>query len=554
MRTSRPSAGTGADLKMCSVWSVDSHKSISCDKMRLRLGGESCRGYRSGRLQHANNSLSAYVNRTHMSTPRVGSEQRLRAVFHQPQAFSIVVGSVLGSAIYLVPGEVAGHVPAIVPIAVVWGCGAMFSLAGALTLAELGAMLPGAGGYYVYVREAYGKLPAFLFSWTDFFLINSCGMATLAVGLSRICVRMFPTPARGLETLAWESVIAVIAISILASANMRGAVVGGWIQTVGALVKLTVLLAVIVSPWIVVHSSRLRPGPLLPPAWDHSLWLGLSAAIVPVLWAYDGWQLLGHSAEEIQDPGRVIPKSLISGMALLAALYLAVALTYHVAMPMDDIIRSRAVGADLVRRIAGPAADGVFSALIVVGTLVTINVNLLSGTRSCFATARDGTVPFELNRIHPRFQVPTRAILVSAALAIILIIANSLYLLVLEFGSGSDVTPTGTFSASGSQSDGLYELMIELVMFGTIVSHLAAVSTIFVLRLRRPDLSRPFRTWGYPFTPAIFVVCATALLVTMTIQNWGHALLTAGIVCAGAGYFRFRCRTHGEPQPTRNHP
>ncbi|HEY2249491.1 MAG TPA: APC family permease [Planctomycetaceae bacterium] len=471
-----------------------------------------------------------------MSSPRPEKEQRLPAVFRRIQAFSIVIGSVVGSAIYLVPSEVAGYVPAIVPIAVVWASGALFSLAGALTLAELGAMLPRAGGYYVYVREAYGKLPGFLFGWADFFLINTCGMATLAVGLSRICVRMFPTPRESFETLAWESVIAVAAISLLTAANMRGAVIGGWIQTVGAVVKLSVLAAVVLLPWIIPQAPLLRPAPVWPSAWDSGLWQGMIGAIVPVLWAFDGWQLLGHSAEEIQDPGRVIPKSLIGGMGMIAVLYLIVSLTYHVALPMDEIAHSQAVGADFVRRLAGPVADKTFSVLLVVTTLVTINVNLLSGTRSCFAAARDGIVPFGLDRVHPRHQVPTRAILASAVLAIVLIIANSLFLLVCESGSGADTADPA--AASGPGSKGLYELMIALVMFGTILSHLAAVSTIFILRRRRPELVRPFRTWGYPVTPAVFVACAAALLITMIYENWVHALLTAAILGVGFGYFR----------------
>src|SRR3954454_22665007 len=271
----------------------------------------------------------------------VGEEKTLPRVLGPVQAFCVVVGSVIGSGIFIVPAEVARELQAMGPIIAVWIVAGIFSAAGALTLAELGAMLPGAGGPYVYLREAYGPLPAFLFGWTEFLIVRAGSMATLAAAFARYFVQIVSASAglRGEGSQAGAALPA-IAIALVTAVNVRGTALGGKLQVAGTVLKVGGVLTLIVLPFLIggADTSRLTPG--WPSSFSFSLFSGMMAAMVGVLWAYDGWINLTPLAEEVREPGRNIPRALITGMGTLILLYLAMTLVYHLVLTLPEVAAS----------------------------------------------------------------------------------------------------------------------------------------------------------------------------------------------------------------------
>src|SRR4051812_24767737 len=215
-------------------------------------------------------------------------ETTLPRVLGPIEALCVVVGSVIGSGIFIVPAEVARELPAMGPIILVWIVGGLFSAAGALTLAELGAMIPRAGGPYVYLREAYGDLPAFLFGWTEFLIVRAGSMATLAAAFARYFSQLVPAP-QGLRGEVWQAVAAVAAIAAVTTVNVLGTALGGKLQVAGTAIKVGGVLTLIVLPFLVGGADVARLSPTWPPAFSGSLLAGMMAAMVGVLWAYDGW-------------------------------------------------------------------------------------------------------------------------------------------------------------------------------------------------------------------------------------------------------------------------
>src|SRR4051794_28585733 len=252
-------------------------------------------------------------------------ERTLPRVLGPIEAFCVVVGCVIGSGIFIVPAEVARDVPAMGPIVLVWIVGGMFSAAGALTLAELGAMLPQAGGPYVYLRVAYGALPAFLFGWTEFLIIRAGSMATLAAAFARYFVLNVPAPG-GLRAEVWQAAAAVGAIAVVTTVNILGTAWGGRLQVAGTALKVGGVLALIALPFVLGGGDLSRMSPVWPRGFGVAWLPGMMAAMVGVLWAYDGWINLTPLAEEVRDPGKNVPRAMILGMAVLIALYLAVTL------------------------------------------------------------------------------------------------------------------------------------------------------------------------------------------------------------------------------------
>ncbi|MGP0067028.1 MAG: amino acid permease, partial [Isosphaeraceae bacterium] len=243
---------------------------------------------------------------------------KLPRVLGPVEALCVVVGSVIGSGIFLVPATVADHVPFMGGIVLVWVVGGLFSGAGALTLAELGAMLPQAGGLYVFLRVAYGALPAFLFGWVEFLVVRSGSMATLAAAFARYFSQLAPAPA-AIPGKVWQAGAAVLAIAAVTTVNVLGARRGGGLQVVGTALKVGGIAVMMVLPFALGAGTVANFSPALPTAMNGSILLGMMTAMVSVLWAYDGWINVTPIAEEIRDPGRNIPRSLILGMAVLIA-------------------------------------------------------------------------------------------------------------------------------------------------------------------------------------------------------------------------------------------
>ncbi|HEX8202792.1 MAG TPA: amino acid permease [Isosphaeraceae bacterium] len=492
-------------------------------------------------------------------SPPPAESAELPRVLGPIAALCVVVGSVIGSGIFIVPARVAQSVPSIGGIAFVWVVGGLFSLAGALTLAELGAMLPRAGGPYVYLRAAYGDLPAFLFGWTEFLVIRAGSMATLAAAFALYVAQLVPPPG-AVRGEVWQMAIAATAMAAVAAVNVAGTELGGRVQVVGTALKVAALGAMIVAPFVLGKAHAANLTPVWPAALDRGTFAGVMLAMVGVLWTYDGWVNTSALAEEIRDPGRNVPRALGWGMAVLIAIYLAMTLAYHLVLPLTEVAASatekgspRVVAAVYCRRLLGPAGLATICLVVSASTLISLNGNALSGPRAYFALARDGHFPRALGRVHPRFQTPANAILAQAAWAIALTVAGTALIVGPAPGPGLPRLVRNLWGALREKP--IYDVMFAYVIFGGTVIYALTISSVFVLRARRPELPRPYRAWGYPVTPVLYVLASLLLMGNMLAddRSRSESLAGLGIILLGVpAYWLFSRRatalTPGRPR------
>jgi amino acid transporter len=462
-------------------------------------------------------------------------------------AFSAIVGSVIGSGIFIVPARVAEAVPSIGVIGALWILGGLFSLAGALTVAELGAMLPHAGGPYVYLREAFGKLAGFLFGWTEFLVIRSGSVAALAAGFALYFGEVVPAPG-GIPRAAWEAGVAIVAMSTLAALNVIGARVGGGVQVLGTVLKVGTMAAMILLPLpFLMGVARVENlSPMWPDDIDGALGRAMLAAMVGVLWTYDGWINITALAEEIKDPGRNIPRAAILGTLTLIAIYLGVTLSYHLVLPMADVARPpegrNVAGAFFVALFGGPGA-WLIALVVMFSIFIALNGNALSGPRAYFAMARDGLLPSFLSRVHPRFRTPAAAIVTQTAWAALLTAAGATFLLIPAPGSDSRLPGWAREAWEKLNETPLYDVLFSYVIFGATFMYALTVASVFILRRTRPDLHRPYRTWGYPITPIVYLLAAGLLLANMLRETFAESVVGLGIILAGVpAYYAMRRR------------
>jgi APA family basic amino acid/polyamine antiporter len=458
-----------------------------------------------------------------------------------------VVGTVIGSGIFIVPATVARDVPALGPIVLLWIVGGLFSAAGALTLAELAAMLPQAGGKYVYLRTAYGKLPAFLFGWTEFLVIRAGSMATLAAAFARYFA-LNVAPPWDIRTEIWQAAAAVTAIAVVAAVNVLGTAWGGRLQVAGTVLKVGGVLGLIALPFALGGHDASRLSPVWPADFGMSWFPGMMAAMVGVLWAYDGWVNLTPLAEEVIEPGRNVPRAMILGMAVLIALYLSVTLVYHWVLPMAEVAASsggrdatKAVAAAYCYRLLGQPGVRAISLLVMCSTFISLNGNALTGPRAYFAMARDGLFPAALCRIHPRYQTPANAVLAQACWAILLTVIATALLVAPAPGSESQLPAAIVGGWSRLHQKPLYDILFTYVIFGANLFYMLAISSVFVLRRRHPEWPRPYRTWGYPVTPLLFVAASLLLMGNMLRETPSESLAGLAIIALGLpAYLLFR--------------
>ncbi len=488
-------------------------------------------------------SLVESVEREKVTLPRV---------LGPIEAFCVVVGSVIGSGIFLVPATVADNVPFMSGIVLVWVIGGIFSAAGALTLAELGAMLPQAGGLYVFLRAAYGALPAFLFGWVEFLVVRSGSMATLAAAFARYFSQLARPPA-GIPVKVWQAGAAVLAIAVVTAVNVLGTRRGGTLQVVGTALKVGGIAVMMVLPFALGAGAIANLTPVWPTVGAGSIFSGAMAAMVGVLWAYDGWTNVTPLAEEIRDPGRNIPRALLFGMAVLIAVYVGMTLAYHYVLPMDEIRSAsrtsehleKAAAAVYCKHLLGDPGVVAISILVMCSTFISLNGNALTGPRAYFAMARDGLFPAGLCRVHPTYQTPANAILAQGTWAIILTVAGTFLIMVPPSSEGSTL-PSWILAAWKKLNETpLYDLLYTYVIFGATIFYMLAIASVFVLRVRQPDLPRPYRTLGYPVTPLLYVAAALILLGNMLWDTTTRvpSLVGLGIILLGVPAYAFFRRT-----------
>ncbi len=437
-------------------------------------------------------------------------------------ATSVVAGTMVGTAIFVVPGIMLKHVGTPWMVLAIWVFAGILSLFGALGYAELGAAIPEAGGEYVYLHRSFGPLMGFIYGWVQFFVAKAGSIAAISTGFMIYLGYFLPR----LKSPLWEAAVAgtkfqltglqigaALLIIFLSGVNILGVRRSGAVQTVFTASKLVVLALLVILGFLIGEGSfgHLSSGAGI--TTDKTLWAGFGLAMVSALWAYDGWNNLGMVAGEVSNPQRNMPRALIYGALLVMGVYLATNLAYLYLLSPQEVAGTDTVAADAATRILGGAGGAFVAVSVMLSAFATLNGSILAGSRIPFAQARNGLFPRFLANIHPNYHTPASAIIAQAVIASLL-------------------------AASGQ-----YEALFTKVIFAEWLFYLLATVGIFVLRRREPSLERPYRTWGYPVVPAIFVILAAMLLVNTFVERrndslWGVLLVATGI----PAYFLFKLR------------
>ena len=430
-------------------------------------------------------------------------------------AISIVVGTVIGSGIFLVPHDMVlrVHTPGMVFFIFVFG--GLLSLAGALSYAELAAALPEAGGEYVYLREAYGPLWGFLYSWTQMWVAKSGSIATLATGFFVYLANFYPF----LEKIVWKiplplalfpvidvtcgQLFAIVLILSLGGLNYFGVRIGGNVQTAVTAIKVALFAAI-----VIVGLSLGKPHPPASVSAEPLTVAGFFAALVAALWAYDGWNNVSMVASEVKQPQRNLPLALIGGTVAVMAIYLFANLAYFHVLSAPDVGANPRVAAEMMRRIVGDWGANAVSVAAMISIFAALNGSILTGARVPYAAARDGLFFSSIARIHPVFRTPGVSIWALTAWASVLIVIS-----------------------------GSYKDLFTYVIFASWILYGMATAAVIVLRKKRPDLPRPYRTLGYPFIPIIFVFIAFLLLISTLSDSPRESLKGLAIVAAGVPFY-----------------
>ena len=424
----------------------------------------------------------------------------------------IVVGTTIGSGIFTVPGAVLRQSGGDVGVAlVVWVVGSVLALLGALTFGELGAMLPDAGGSYVYVREAFGRLPAFLLGWTLFLAINTGSTATLAVAFANYLGELAPL-ASPVHKLA-----AVAMIAAVTAVNIRGVRHAATVQNWSTGLKVGAIFALALAGFLLGDGFRHPDARVFTTPLSLTSVSAAGVALLGVLWAYEGWQNVTNSAGEAADPQRTFARGIGVGTATLVAIYLTANAGYIAAIGASGVAATDRVAATVVHALFGPAAAKLVTLVILVSIFSAANGLALTGPRMYFAMARDRVFFRALGEVHPRFGTPAVAVAVSAGWATLLALS------------------------------GTFEQLFTYVVFASWMFAALAAASVFVLRRRRPDMPRPFRVPGYPITPALFIAAAGAIVLNTVIARPVQALIGLAIVATGVPVYSFWTRWRTGP-------
>ena len=442
-------------------------------------------------------------------------------------AAAIVVSNVIGGGIFFVPVIVAQMVPHGAAILWVWLAGGALAFAGAMAYAELAALRPRAGGEYVYLREAYGPLAAFLTGWTSFVAGFTGAIAASAVALAEYIGRFAPAAADPTPivtiplpllplVVSPRSIIALAAIAILSLIHIRGLGPGRIVQNVLAGLKAAALVAIIALGFALGtgNTAGIASGSAVPVS-------GMLLALVPIMFTYSGWNAATYVAEEVRDPGRNVPLALGLGTVAVIIIYVALNALYLYVLPVAELGSLSGRLLDVVgERLFGVGAANVIALFTIVSLSASISAMTLAGPRVYYAMAKDGVFLPAAARVHPKFRTPAAAIVAQALWSSILVLSGSLSQLVSYTG-------------------------FAVVLFSAV-----AVSCVFVLRRRHPGAARPFRAWGYPWAPGIFVVAGALMCVNEMIRNGTTALAGLAVILTGLPvYFLFGRRASSAAAP-----
>ena len=421
---------------------------------------------------------------------------------------TLLVGSVIGSGIFVVPSLIAERVPEPGLVLGIWVFSGLLVLCGALTLAELGAMLPESGGLYVYMREAYGRFWAFLYGWTIMLVVIPGSIAALCSAFLLYFTLFVPMGW-------WTGKLVGLALLVgLAIVNVRGVKHGAGVQSLFTLLKVAGLAALIGLALVTWRGSAAHFAPALPAVWSGSVLTAVGLAMISTLFAYDGWHFVGFVAGEMRDPQRTIPRSIILGVLIVMAIYVSANIAYIAVLGQERIAASERVAADAMAAMIGPAGATFIALTILCSTFGAISANVLAGPRVFFAMAKDGLFFPQLARVHPRFHTPSVAIWAMALWA-------------------------GLLTLTGG-----YEHLITMSGFSSWIFFTMVVLSVIVLRRRHPEWPRPYRAAGYPLTVIVFVIVSSFFVINTLVEAPRSSLLGLGLLLIGVPvYFARRARS-----------
>ncbi len=438
-------------------------------------------------------------------------------------ASAIVVGTIIGSGIFLVPSTMIRQVGTPHMLFAVWIFGGVLSLFGALTYAELASAMPEAGGEYVYLREAYGPFWGFTYAWTQMWVAKSGSIATLATAFFYYLANFHPEldgvvytlrlpigPHGGPLEIRYGQLLAMAVILALAGVNYAGVRFGGGVQVTVTALKVALIAGIIVIGLGSGHGQAANYATAIPAAGGAA---GFFAALVGALWAYDGWNNVSMVSSEIREPQRSLPRALIAGTLGVIGIYLLANLAYFYVLPANEVAGTPRVAAEMMRKIYGSAGAGAVSVAAMVSIFAALNGSILTGARVPYAMARDGLFFRPVARVHPVYRTPGVSILALSGWAALLVLS------------------------------GRYEELYTYVIFASWILYGMTAVAVLVLRKKRPEMHRPYRTVGYPVVPVLFVFGAVAVLLFTLRQSPRESLLGLGGILSGLPfYFHWRRR------------
>jgi APA family basic amino acid/polyamine antiporter len=439
-----------------------------------------------------------------------------------PTAILFVIGSVVGSGIFLTTGIMAEALPSTTLLLTAWTIGGVFALAGGLTYAEMGAMFPRSGGVYVFLREAYGPLPGFLYGWAALLVVVSGGIAAVAVGFAEYL--SYFIPALSLSRIVWSvssagrtwsisagQLVAAAAIAILGAVNYVGVRSGNLVNAAMTAAKVAGLATL---PLLALFVQRVEPSftPVVPPDVARP-GAAFGVAMIAVLWTYEAWYFVTYAAGELKDAPRNLPRALLYGILALTAVYLTVNLAYFYTLRMDELRGVRRIAEAAATALVGRGGADFIALTVVVSTFGCNAAAILAGSRLLFAMAQDGLFFRSTGAVHPRYRTPHVAIVGLTVWSIVLALSGS------------------------------YEQLFTYVMFASILFSVAGGFAVFVLRRTRPHVPRPYRAWGYPVVPALFIAGSLAFVVNTFVERPTESLAGLALLALGLPAYWYWTRT-----------
>jgi APA family basic amino acid/polyamine antiporter len=435
------------------------------------------------------------------SVARADQPQLLRALGWW-ETTSIAMGIMIGTAIFIVPAEVTRAVGSPTAALAVWVAGGLLSLFGALSFAELAAMMPQAGGQYVYLREAYGSLVSFLCGWAFFLAAQGGGIAVLAVGFAEYLGEFF------LLTPWQHKAAAAASIVLFTIINYRGVKEGGRVQSLLTGLKVGAIVALIIMGFVLVRGIEAAPASL-PTRSGGGFVASFGLALVGVLWAFEGWNTCTFAAGEVKDPQRDLPLALILGTIAVIGLYIGLNLVFYRVLTLSEVAQSTRVGADAAVRIFGRAGAQFVSLLIIISTLGSLNGSILAAPRVYYAMAKDGLFFRWCAAVHPKYHTPHWALIIQCIWAVLLVVM------------------------------GTYEELFTYVVFAAWIFYALTAYAVIILRRKLPDLPRPYRVFGYPWVPIAFVLASAWFIGNTLLEKPVESGVGAIIVGMGVPVYLF---------------